>query len=180
MRTVGGLGGTDRGTMSPVSSAQTPTDSNGRPARDDASAPARVPSIPLTAERPPQFTEASVGGLVKEATIQLSTLIRSEVELAKAEVTSEVRKGVKGSVFFIVALTVLLFSLFFLFIALGEVLDIWLPRSAAFSIVFVLMVLIAALFGLLGFRRVRSIRKPERTITSVRETAQLASRRGKR
>ena len=166
--------------MSPVSSAQIPTDSNGRPARDDASAPARVPSIPLTAERPPQFTEASVGGLVKEATIQLSTLIRSEVELAKAEVTSEVRKGVKGSVFFIVALTVLLFSLFFLFIALGEVLDIWLPRSAAFSIVFVLMVLIAALFGLLGYRRVRSIRKPERTITSVRETAQLASRRGTR
>ena len=166
--------------MSPVSSAQIPTDSNGRPARDDASAPARVPSIPLTAERPPQFTEASVGGLVKEATIQLSTLIRSEVELAKAEVTSEVRKGVKGSVFFIVALTVLLFSLFFLFIALGEVLDIWLPRSAAFSIVFVLMVLIAALFGLLGFRRVRSIRKPERTITSVRETAHLASRRGTR
>ncbi|MBA3574008.1 MAG: phage holin family protein [Pseudonocardiales bacterium] len=167
--------------MSPVSSVQTPTDSNGRPARDDAlAAPVRVSSIPLTAERPPQFTEASVGGLVKEATIQLSTLIRSEVELAKAEVTSEVRKGVKGSVFFIVALTVLLFSLFFLFIALGEVLDIWLPRSAAFSIVFVLMVLIAALFGLLGFRRVRSIRKPERTITSVRETAQLASRRGKR
>lgn len=166
--------------MSPVSSPQTPTDSHGRPARDDASAPVRVPSIPLAAERSPQFTEASVGGLVKEATIQLSTLIRSEVELAKAEVASEVRKALRGSVFFIVALTVLLFSLFFLFIALGEVLDIWLPRSAAFSIVFVLMMLIAAVFGLLGFRRVRSIRTPERTIASVRETAQLASRRGKR
>ncbi len=166
--------------MSPVS-VQTPTDSNGRPVLNNASAePVRVPSIPLAAERSPQFTEATVGGLVREATVQLSTLIRSEVELAKAEVSAEVRKGVKGSVFFIVALTVLLFSLFFLFIALGEVLDIWLPRSAAFSIVFVLMVLIAALCGLLGFRRVRSIRKPERTITSVRETAQLAARRGKR
>ncbi|HYZ08969.1 MAG TPA: phage holin family protein [Pseudonocardiaceae bacterium] len=166
--------------MSPVSSAQTSPDINGQARGDTSPAPVRVPSIPLSAERSPQFTEASVGGLVKEATIQLSTLIRSEVELAKTEVTAEVGKALKGSVFFIVALTVLLFSLFFLFLALGEVLDIWLPRSAAFSVVFVLMVLIAALSGLLGFRRVRSIRKPERTITSVRETAHLASRRGKR
>ncbi len=166
--------------MSAVSSAQTsfPRQSDTNGVHDGQDPRPTVSAIPLTADEFPQHAEASLGGLVKEATTHLSTLIRSEVELAKAEVTSEVRKGLKGSVFFVVALTVLLFSLFFLFLAIGEVLDIWLPRSAAFGIVFVLMLLIAGGFGLLGYLRVRSIRKPERTITSVRETAQTVTRRG--
>ncbi|MDQ3151371.1 MAG: phage holin family protein [Actinomycetota bacterium] len=166
--------------MSAVSSAQTSIPeqayTNGRHARLDT--PPTVSAIPLTPDLSPQHAEASLGGLVKEATTHLSTLIRSEVELAKAEVTAEVRKGVKGSIFFVVALTVLLFSLFFAFLAIGEILDIWLPRSAAFGIVFVLMLLIAGAFGFLGYLRVRSIRKPERTITSMRESAQAVARRG--
>lgn len=182
VRRAGELRDTDRGTMTAVSSTQIPrveqTDSNGRYARREN--PPAVPSIPLTSDRSWRPSEASLGELVKEATTHLSTLIRSEVELAKAEVTSEVRKGLKGSVFFLVALTVLLFSLFFAFFTLAEVLAIWLPRSASFGIVFALMVLIAALFGFLGYRRVRGIRKPERTMTSVRETAQAVSRRGSR
>lgn len=163
--------------MSRVTSAKIPRGSSGRHAAPDTTPPA-VPSIPLAAERFGQRGETSLGGLVREATTHLSTLIRSELELARAEISAEVRKGVKGSVFFVVALTVLLFSLFFLFFALGEVLAIWLQRWAAFTVVFAVMVLVAALFGLLGYLRVRSIHKPERTITSVRETASLASRRG--
>jgi uncharacterized membrane protein YqjE len=122
--------------------------------------------------------EQSIGELVREATTHVSTLVRAEVELARAEITSEVKKGLQGSVFFVIALTILLFSLFFAFLALGEVLDIWLPRSAAFAIVFGIMLLTAALFGLLGYLRVRRIRKPERTISSLKESAQVLARRG--
>ncbi|HEX2300124.1 MAG TPA: phage holin family protein [Pseudonocardiaceae bacterium] len=114
-----------------------------------------------------------MGELVKEATTHLSTLLRSEVELAKAELTAEVRKGVKGSIMFIVAFAILIFSLFFLFIALGEVIDVWLPRWAAFTIVFGLMLLAAGGFALFGWRRVKSLRKPERTITTVKETGEV-------
>lgn len=160
--------------MSRVTSPQSLPD--GR--TEAAQPPPAVPSIPLSPQRYGDNSEASIGGLVRDATTHLSTLIRSEVELAKAEVTEEVRKGVKGGVFFVVALTVLIFSLFFLFFTLGEVLDIWLPDWAAYAIVFGLMVLTAAVFGLLGYRRVRAIRKPERTITSVKESAQIAKRRG--
>jgi len=164
--------------MSPVTSTQIPTaeqtDTDGRHPTQDL--PPAVPSIPMSYDRSLRPAEASLGELVKEATTHISTLIRAEVELAKAEVTTEVRKGLKGSVFFAVALTVLLFSLFFAFFTLAEVLAIWLPRSASFGIVFVLMALTAALFGFLGYQRVREIRKPERTITSVRETAQAVSR----
>jgi uncharacterized membrane protein YqjE len=142
--------------------------------------PPQVPSIPLSPELPTHLQDQSVGALVREATTHLSTLIRSEVELAKSEVVSEVRKALKGSVYFVVALTILLFSLFFMFLAIGEVLDIWLPRSASFGIVFALMLVAAGLFGFLGYRRVRSIRKPERTITSLQEAVHLTRRNGDR
>ena len=49
---------------------------------------------------------------------------------------------------------------------------------AAFAITFGIMVLAAALFGLLGYLRVRKIRKPERTISSLKESAQVLSHRG--
>ena len=128
----------------------------------------------------PRLADASLGELVRDAATHFSTLFRAEVELAKAEVTAEVRKGVKGSVFFIIALTIVLFSLFFLFITIAEILAIWLPQWAGFAIVFGLMVASAAAFALLGWGRVRSIRKPERTISTIRDTGAALSRRRSR
>jgi hypothetical protein len=125
----------------------------------------------------PQLADAPLGELVRDAATHFSTLFRAEVELAKAEVTAEVRKGAKGSVFFIIALSIVLFSLFFLFITLAQILAIWLPQWAGFGIVFGLMVVSAAVFALLGWRRVRSIRKPERTISTVRDTGVALTRR---
>src|SRR5689334_16645605 len=124
-----------------------------------ADVPPVLPSIPLAPEPVPAPGEQSIGDLVKQATAHMSTLVRAEVELARAEMTQEVKKGLQGSIFFVVALVVLLFSLFFLFIAIAEIIAIWLPQWAAFSIVFGLMLLTAGLFGLLGFLRVRRIRK---------------------
>jgi uncharacterized membrane protein YqjE len=138
-----------------------------------------LPSIPLSAEPVPGSADKSLGALVTEATKHVSTLVRAEVELARAELTAEVKKGLQGSVFFVVALAVLLFSLFFLFFFLGELLDIWLNRALAFGLVFVLMLLVAGLFGLLGYLRVRKIRKPERTISTLKESAAVLSQRGK-
>ena len=136
------------------------------------------PSIPLSPEVA-NPADLSVGGLVKDVTTHLSALVRSEVELAKSEVTSEVKKGLQGSVFFLIALTIFLFSLFFLFFALGELLSLWLNRAAAFGIVFGFMLLMAGLAGLVGYLRVRKIRKPERTIESLKESAQVLGNRGR-
>jgi uncharacterized membrane protein YqjE len=138
-----------------------------------------LPSIPLAPEAAPRADGKSIGALVTDVTTQLSNLVRAEVELAKAEVTAEVRKGVTGSVFFTVAAVIGLFSLFFFFFTLAELLSVWLVRWAAFAIVFGVMLLAAALFGLLGYQKVRKIRKPERTIESLRESAQVLQHRGR-
>jgi uncharacterized membrane protein YqjE len=130
--------------------------------------PATVTSIPLV---DPDAISAnpSIGELVKEATAQMSTLVRAEVELAKAEITRDVKKGLTGSVFFILALVVLFYSTFFFFFFLAELLDTWLWRWVAFLIVFVLMVVVTAAFGLFGYLKVRRIRGPQKTIESVKE-----------
>ncbi|MFE3546874.1 phage holin family protein [Nocardia sp. NPDC059177] len=130
-----------------------------------------VTSIPLTDANPPG--SASIGSLVRDATEQMSTLVRAEVALAKAEVTAEVRKGLTGSVFFILALTVLLFSSFFFFFFLAELLDVWLYRWAAFLIVFALMVVTTALLAFLGYLKVRKLRAPQKTIGSLKQTAEV-------
>ena len=65
----------------------------------------------------------SIGDLVKDATTQVSTLVRAEVELARAEITRDVKKGLTGSVFFILALVVLFYSTFFFFFFVAELLD---------------------------------------------------------
>lgn len=158
--------------MSPVSSAQS---RRGRHAKPEP--PPATPAVPLSPVEFPQLADASLGELVRDAATHFSTLFRSEVELAKTEVTAEVRKGVKGSLFFIIALTIILFSLFFLFITVAEVLAIWLPQWAGFGIVFGLMLTTAGVFALVGWRRVRSIRKPERTISTVRDTGAALTRR---
>jgi uncharacterized membrane protein YqjE len=131
--------------------------------------PTTATSIPLVDPHamPPN---PSIGDLVKDASAQVSTLVRAEVELAKAEITRDVKKGLTGSIFFILALVVLLYSTFFMFFFLAELLDTWLWRWAAFLIVFVLMLVVTAVFALLGYLKVRRIRGPQQTIASVKET----------
>ena len=127
-------------------------------------------SIPLVAESDVDPT-ASMGALVKDATVHLSTLVRSELELAKLELTASVKTGVRGAVFFIGAAAIAFFSLFFFWLMVGEILDIWLPRWLAFVIVFVVMILMAGGLAFLGLRKVKKIGKPERTITTLSESA---------
>lgn len=136
--------------------------------------PNTATSIPLVDPHamPPN---PSIGDLVKDASAQVSTLVRAEVELAKAEITRDVKKGLTGSIFFIIALVVLLYSTFFMFFFLAELLDTWLWRWAAFLIVFVLMLVVTAVFALLGYLKVRRIRGPQQTIKSVKETTAALS-----
>ncbi|AXN47091.1 hypothetical protein DSM43518_02718 [Mycobacterium marinum] len=131
--------------------------------------PSTLTTIPL-ADPHAMPAEPSIGDLIKDATTQMSTLVRAEVELARAEITRDVKKGLTGSVFFIAALVVLFYSTFFLFFFLAELLDTWLWRWVAFLIVFGLMVLTTGMLALLGFLKVRRIRGPRQTIESVKET----------
>jgi uncharacterized membrane protein YqjE len=115
--------------------------------------------------------EPSIGTLVSEATTHLSTLVRAEVELAKAEVGTAAKNAGLGIGLFLGTAVLLVFASIFGFIGLAEVLvmlGIW--RWAAYLIVFGFLVLVAVAFALVGYRFVKKIKAPKRTIETTKDT----------
>ena len=112
-----------------------------------------------------------------DASTQVSTLVRGEIELAKMELKATVRNGGAGLGFFVAAAVLLVFALTFGFIALAEGLvaaHIW--RWAAYLMVFGLLVLVVALCALLGIRHVKRVRPPERAIAEGKQTLAMLKR----
>ncbi len=121
--------------------------------------------------------EPSIGTLVQSAMADLSTLIRAEVELAKAEVGTSAKKAGIGAGAFGAAGVVLAFSGFFFGIALAEFLTwLGLERWISYLIVWFLLILLGALAALFGMRTIKKIEKPERTIETLRDLPDVMHR----
>jgi uncharacterized membrane protein YqjE len=121
--------------------------------------------------------EPSLGTLAKSAMTDVSTLIRSEIELAKAEIGTSVKRGGVSAGAFAAAGVLAVFAAIFFFIALAEFLTwLGLPRWVSYLIVFALLLLLAAIAGLIGYRMVKKIEKPERTITTLQELPDVMRR----
>ena len=113
---------------------------------------------------------ASVGELVAEVSSDLSTLMRQELELAKAEVREEaVKSGKAAGLLGAAALAsyfVLLFASAALWAGLANVMD---PGWAAL-IVAAVWALIGGVLYAAGRNRLRQVRpKPERTVETLKE-----------
>ena len=120
--------------------------------------------------------EPSVGALVQSAMADVSTLIRSEIELAKAEIGTSAKKAAIGGAAFGAAAVLLMFAGIYFFFFLAELFDIWLWRWAAFLVVFAILVVFAVVAALVGRRFVKKIDKPERTMESLRELPDVMHR----
>jgi hypothetical protein len=121
--------------------------------------------------------EPSIGTLVQSAMADVSTLIRGEMELAKAEIGKSAKKAGVGAGAFGAAGVVLAFSGFFFFIALAEFLTwLGLERWISYLIVWFLLVLVAAVAALFGRRTIRKIEKPERTLETLRDLPEVMHR----
>ncbi len=112
----------------------------------------------------------SVGQLLSDVSRDLSTLMRQEVELAKAEIKTEVAKAGKGAGMLggagFAGYMVLLFLSFGLWWGLANAMDIGL----AAVIVAIVWIVIGAILFVVGRSTLRKINpKPERTIETVQE-----------
>ena len=117
--------------------------------------------------------ERTLGQLVADATHDMSTIVRSEIALAKAEITTEAKTAGKSAAMFGAAAFVGLLGLIFLFHTIVAVLDIWLPEWAGYLITTGLLFAVAAVLALVGKRNIANINgKPERTIKNAQETVQ--------
>ncbi|ADB73307.1 phage holin family protein [Geodermatophilus obscurus] len=134
-------------------------------------------SNPSGARSTTRTEEPSVGALVQSAMADVSTLIRSEIELAKAEVGKSAKKAGIGAGAFGAAAVLLAFSGIFLFVTIAEFLTwLGLERWISYLIVWLLLVVLAGIAALVGRSSLKKIEKPERTIETLRDLPEVIHR----
>lgn len=125
-----------------------------------------------TAPRRDSSGEETLGALIATASRDLSALVRSEIELAKAELRVDVKNGATGGAMFGAAafLGVLVVILLSIAAAYGLV-ALGLHPGLAFLAVAVFYLLVAGVLVLVGKRTVSKVGPPERTIRTSKDTA---------
>ena len=116
--------------------------------------------------------ERTVGQLVADATQDISSIVRSEIALAKAEMKADAQKAGVGAGMFVAAGTLAFLALILLLIAAAfGLVAAGLAPWLAFLIVAVVLLIIGVILVLAGKRAIASVKgKPERAIKSTQET----------
>src|SRR4051812_4299461 len=114
--------------------------------------------------------EQSLGHLVSKVTSNVSSLVRLELELAKAEITAQLREGAAGGGMAVVAGGLALLAGVLLSFAAVYGLAVVMPVWAAFLVVAGVYLLLAALLGYLAVRRFRALKGPGRAIAEAART----------
>ena len=142
----------------------------------DSAASAQISGIAMY-DTIPQPKDASIGQLAKTAAEQVSTLVRSEIELAKAEIGLQVKRGAMGSIFFIIAAVFALMSFFPFIMMWAKLFSLWLGTVTwdwcGYLIVFLLLLVFAGIFVGIGIWKMMQIEKPEKTIESVEQLKEV-------
>jgi hypothetical protein len=123
--------------------------------------------------------DASVGELVSRVTTDLSTLMRQELELAKAELKEEAVQAGKAAGLFGAGGVAGLMTLGFLSLALMFGLAVVMPLWLAALIVGLLWAAVGGATVLMGRTEVQRIGAPERTIKTVKEDMEWVKTRGR-
>ena len=121
--------------------------------------------------------EPSVGTLVQSAMADVSTLVRSEIELAKAEIGRSAKKaGISAGLFGAAGVLVAFAGIYF-FVTVAEALTaLGLPRWVSYGIVTVFLLLLAGVCALIGRRMLKKVEKPERTIETLGDLPEVLHR----
>jgi len=124
--------------------------------------------------------ERSLGQLVVSATRDIQSIVRDEVKLASAEIKATMEHVKKGVPLLGMAAVLGLFGLGFLLNALAQgLVALGLRPWLAYLIVAVLLLVVAAVFGLAGRGAVSRVQpKPERAIANAEATIAALKRRG--
>lgn len=129
---------------------------------------------------PVKADDPTIGKLVTDASRDISTLLSKEIQLAKSELKFSIKTGGIGAALFAVAAFLLLIALVLLSITVAYFIN-WggdgLALHWSFLIVTGFYVLVAVLLALVGFRKVKKVKGPERAIHQAQETKLALTKR---
>ncbi len=122
------------------------------------------------APEPAKDTDPTLGKLVADASRDVSTLIQQEIALAKSELKISVKAGGTGVGLFAAAGFLLVLAVIMLSVSIAYFIH-WagLGLHWAFLIVFGAYAVIAAILALVGVKKVKQVRAPERAIHQAQE-----------
>ncbi|KHL15103.1 putative superfamily III holin-X [Mumia flava] len=130
------------------------------------------PGVPAS---PEASQEPTIGQLVADASRDLSTVVRTEIALAKSEVKVSAKSGAVGAGFLAAVAVLMLFVITMLSMAGGFFLawvfdhDVSIAFTWGFLIMTGIWLLVVVICALIGIRMVKKVRAPERTIATVKE-----------
>jgi hypothetical protein len=131
----------------------------------------------MSERQPVAAEEPTIGKLVVDASRDVSSLIQSEIALAKSELKVSVKAGgisiaLFGAAAFLGLLAIIMLSVAFAYFIAMTGLDL----AWCFLIVFGAYLLVAGLLGFVGIRKIKQVKPPERAIVQAKETRSLLKR----
>ncbi|GIH16327.1 phage holin family protein [Rugosimonospora africana] len=148
--------------MSTVSDAQQPAGEGGR-----------IEVVTTTERQAPDGVAGSLSTaeLIKRASDQLSTLVRDELALARAEMSAKAKRAGVGAGLLGTAGVISLYGVFGVLAGVVLLVARVLPDWAAALVVGAGLLVVAGLFGLVGIRQVKRMSPPvpEGAVASIRE-----------
>ncbi len=129
------------------------------------------------AERVPVTEEPTIGKLVGDVSKDVSSLIRNEIALAKSELKFSAKAGGVAAALFGAAAFLLVLAVIMLSVAIAYFIHFTgLDLAWCFLIVFVLYALIAVVLGAIGYKSVKKVGPPQRSIAQLQETKAVLKR----
>ena len=124
----------------------------------------------------PVEEEPTIGKLVVDAFDDIGTLLRHMIELAKSEMRVSVRAGGMAIGLFLGAAFLLLMSLVLVSFSIAYfIVMAGLDPAWAFLIVFGGYVFLALVCAFIGYRKIRKVKVPERTMAQASELPKALS-----
>jgi len=118
--------------------------------------------------------EPTIGKLVVDAFDDMGTLIRHMIELAKSELRLSFRTGGMAIALFALAGFLSLLAIIMVSIAIAFFIHMTgLDLAWCFLIVFGAYLLLAGILALIGYRKIRKVGPPQRTIAEMQEMRAL-------
>jgi uncharacterized membrane protein YqjE len=127
-----------------------------------------------------QVVERSIGSLVNDIVGNVQEIIRSEVRLAKAEVTEELSKARRAMIWLVAGAVLATMAFGFLLLTAVYVLEHFFQPWVAALIVALVIGAIGGALVAIGAAHLRRVSlAPSRTVTSVQENIQWAKAQAK-